>query len=368
MSRHKKLSSTERCLLSKWKKQGLSNIECGKRLGRDKSTIGRELNRNNIKVRVGKYDEVIYEPNHAQFVADERKQKVFSSKQPLKNKQIYGYVIDHLRQGWSPEQIAGRLRKVDYPNDKQWHICHETIYAFIYKQKTDLTKEALKTESILNQKLKSKVDKFITVTDHEKPLWEYLRRKQKRRRIRGGRKSLRVRIPDRVSIHDRPKVVDKRKQFGHWEGDSIEGKGHKNGIHTEYERVSSLTRFERLNRLTADQVITAAKRIFDLLPAPAKLSTTLDNGSEHTKHKELTATTGIKVYFADPYSAYQRGGNENCNLWIRYYYPKGTDFNQIDDEELKDVEWELNNRPRKRLQYKTPQEVFDSYLRGCVSS
>lgn len=227
----------------------------------------------------------------------------------------------------------------------------------------------METQIILDQRLKSaKLNDFVTVTNFDRPLWEYLRRKQKRRRKRGGRKAHRVRIPDRVSIHERPAVVDERIQPGHWEGDSLVGKGRKSGLHTEYERVSSLTRFERMVALTTSEAIKAAEKIFSSLPEELKQTTTWDNGSEHTNHVDLTNQTGIAVYFADPYSAYQRGGNENCNLWVRYYFPKGTDFNLISDDELSDVEWELNNRPRKRLQYLTPQEVFNSYLRGCISS
>jgi IS30 family transposase len=368
LSKHTKLTGTERCLLAKWKNQGLSNIECSKRLGRDKSTIGRELKRNRTKVKVGKYDELIYEPYHAQFVALERKRRAWNAKQPLKNKEIYGFVMDHLRAGWSPESIAGRLRKEEHPDDPSWWICHETIYAFIYKPKTDLAKEALITQSVLDQRLKSKVDYFTTVTDSEKPLWEYLRRKQTKRRKRLGRKVTRVRIPDRVSIQYRPKEVEARIKPGHWEGDSLVGKGRRSGLHTEYERVSSLIRFERMLNLTAKEGVNAAKKIFTPLPDGLRKTTTWDNGLEHTHHKELTNLTGTLVFFADPYSAYQRGGNENANLWIRYYFPKGTDFNQVSDEELRDVEWELNNRPRKRLEYKTPQEVFDLHLRGCISS
>lgn len=341
MSKHRKLTKTERLLLSQWKNEGLSNIECGKRLSRDKSTIGRELKRNWIKVKVGKYHEYIYEPEHAQVVAEGRKQNAFKAKQPLKSKQVFEYVIDNLRGGWSPEQIAGRLRYVEYPDDSSWWICHETIYRYIYS------------------------GKYIF---EDRPLFEYLRRKQKRRRKRGGRKAHRLNIPDRVSIHQRPKEVDKRRKPGHWEGDSLVGLGRKSGLHTEYERVSSLIRFEKMKALTALEALAASEKIFAPLPDDLKRSTTWDNGSEHVSHTELTRQTGIAVYFADPYSAYQRGGNENCNLWIRYYFPKGTDFSKVDDEELSDVEWELNNRPRKRLQYKTPQEVFDSYLRGCISS
>jgi IS30 family transposase len=217
----------------------------------------------------------------------------------------------------------------------------------------------MQQQAILNKKKRGKEKTMVTVTSHTQPLYEYLRRKQKRRQIKHGRKSQRVRIPDRVSIHQRPKVVAKRKQFGHWEGDSIVGDKHASGLHTEYERVSSYIRFERLKRITADEVVIAGKKIFGNLPLHARRSTTLDNGSEHVKHRELS----LQVYFADPYSSWQRGGNENCNLWIRYYFPKGTDFSTIPDEELKDVEWELNNRPKKRLGFKTPQEVFDFHLK-----
>lgn len=324
---HTKLTSTERLLLSSWKQEGLSNKECGKRLGRDVSTIGRELKRNGFKNKEeGVY---IYEPLNADFQAKSRQQKAYSAKQPLKNKQIFSYAMEKLVDGWSPEQIEGRLR-FEHPYNPEWHISYEAIYQYIYAPE-----------------------------NREKKLFEYLRRKQTRRRKKQGRKAQRVRIPDRVSIHDRPKIIAKRKQFGHWEGDSIVGKGHKNGLHTEYERVSSLVRFEYMQAVNALEAVLAAQKIFGILPAHARLSTTLDNGKEHTNHKDF----GLQTYFADPYSSWQRGGNENANLWIRYYFPKKTNFASISNEELKDVEWELNNRPRKRLKFKTPQEVFDSYLK-----
>lgn len=345
-----------------WKKAGLSNKECARRLSRHPSTISRELTRNNTKVSLGKGDwEVIYEPLHAQSVADKRRQKAYDAKHPLKNPDVYSYVLDNLREGWSPEQISGRLREVDHKGEPHWQICMETIYQFIYKPKTDKTKEGQRRAIILNKTLARK-EQQITVTDCERPLWEFLRRKQTKRRKKSGRKSQRVRIPDRVSIHNRPAIVDKRVQFGHWEGDSIVGLGHTSGLHTQYERVSSLTRFEYLDRITSDQSVLAYEKIFGPLPNVAKRSVTFDNGSEHVKHTELTRRWQIATYFADPYSSWQRGGNENANLWIRYYFPKGTDFSTISDEELKDVEWELNNRPRKRLKFKTPQEVFSEYL------
>lgn len=360
MSKHKKLTNTERKLLSNWKKQGLSNKECARRLNRHISTIGRELNRNRVRVTIGKDWEYIYEPIHAQSAAMDRKQNAWLAKQPLKSKKIYTYVFKHLRMGWSPEQITGRLKYL-HPIDTSWHICHETIYQFVYKPKTEITKIGLQQQAILDKRLNSKIN-TITVTDYDRPLWEYLRRKQVKRRKLRGRKVQRVRIPDRVSIHNRPEIINRRKKFGHWEGDSIVGKGHISGLHTEYERVSSLTRFEKVVRINAEGFVQATDKIFGDLPPKARLSTTLDNGSENIGHVKLKQTYGMATYFADPYSAWQRGGNENANLWIRYYFPKKTDFSTITNEELRDVEWELNNRPRKRLGFMTPQEVFDKHL------
>ena len=299
---------------------------------------------------------------HAQYVSENRKQHAWLAKEPLKNKKIYRYVLEKLKDGWSPEQIAGRLKLVDHPDDPTWHICHEAIYQFIYKEKTDVTKRGLKQQAILDKKKQGIDKKVVTVTDHTRPLYEYLRRKQKRRRKLGGRKAQRVRIPDRVSIHERPKEIDERKTFGHWEGDSLIGKGHKNGLHTEYERISSFIAIAYMQKVDTVSFVTAAEEIFDPFPLHAKQSSTLDNGVEHTDHKTVTEKQQIVFYFADPYRACQRGGNENANLWIRYYFPKGTDFSKLTKEELQDVVWELNNRPRKRLGFKTPKEVFTEHL------
>jgi len=325
---HNKLTLSERKLIALWKKQGLSIRECARRLDRSHSTVVREIKRNSFQGKQSRF----YEPLHAQGKAETKRKKAWGVKHPLKNPGIYAFVLEKLRSSWSPEQIAGRLR-FEYPNDQSWWICHETIYRFIYHP-----------------------------NNKSQAWWEYLRRKQKRRREKGKRKAHRVRIPDRVSIHKRPKVVDQRKEFGHWEGDTVVGKNRNNGLHTTYERVSSLTRFEKMNDLGSLASFLAQKRIYQVLPPKARKTTTLDNGSEHVLHHKLKNILGIQSFFADPYCSWQRGGNENANLWIRYYFPKGTDFRTIADEELKDVEWELNNRPRKRLGYQTPLEVFTFHL------
>ena len=364
MSKHTKLTKPERVLLSAWKNSGLSNIECSKRLGRDKSTIGRELKRNRVRVKIGKYHEYIYEPHHAQFVALERKQKAWFAKQPLKNKDVYSYVLDHLRQGWSPEIIAGSLKVVEHPDDPHWHICHETIYAFIYKEKTDLTKQGLISRSVLDKKLECH-NKAITVTDFDRPLYEFLRRKQTKRRKKSGRKVHRSRIPDRVSIHLRPEVINNRSEFGHWEGDTVEGIGHKDGVHTEVERISRLITAKYVKAIDSQSALNAQRDIFIPLPKKARRSTTLDNGKEthlHFKLRDGKDGLNMQTYHADPYSSWQRGTNENGNGLLRCYFPKGTDFSKVSEGELADVVWELNNRPRKLLQYKTAQEVFNEHL------
>lgn len=267
--KHKKFTQTERELLSQWLIQGVAKKECARLLGRDIRTIQREIIRNKTRVAVGWNDwQMLYEPIHAQHIAEQRKQHAFLAKQPLKNKQIYSYILKHLRQGWSPEQIAGRLRNVDHPDDPSWHICHETIYQFIYKKKTAMTKQGIRQLSILDKTKRGKEKTVVTVTDHERPLWEYLRRKQVKRRKLAGRKVQRVRIQDRVSIHQRPTIVSERTEFGHWEGDSIVGRDHASGLHTEYERVTSMTRIEKMDRITAAQAVLAAQNIFRAIPYP----------------------------------------------------------------------------------------------------
>jgi transposase, IS30 family len=364
LNKHTKLTKPERVLIFEWRKQGLCNNEIANRLGRDRSTIGRELKRNQIKVKVGKSDELIYEPKHAQFVAMERKQHAFNAKQPLKNKNIYGYVLDHLRAGWSPENIAGRLKKEDHPNDPSWWICHETIYAFIYKEKTDLSKQGLISRAILDQRLVTH-NQAITVTDFDRPLYEYLRRKQTKRRKKLGRKVHRSNIPDRVSIHLRSELINQRLEFGHWEGDTVEGRGHKDGVHTEVERLSRLIKAKIVKAIDSQSALDAQRNIFTPLPKKARKSTTLDNGREtylHFKLRDDEDGLNMATFHADPYSSWQRGTNEHGNGLLRCYFPKGTDFSKVTEEELEDVVWELNNRPRKILQYKTAQEVFDLHL------
>lgn len=322
-----RITPSERDCLALWKAEGVSIKECARRLRRESSTVSRELRRNGWKKKW-------YVAIHAQGKADTRLLIRAHGKQPLKNPDIYAYVTEKLHEGWSPDQIVGKMR-LEHPADTHWKICHETIYRWIYHPKQ---------------------------VHCDKPWYEYLRRKQKKRKKYKGRKVQRECIPDRVSIHLRPDEVNTRKQFGHWEGDTIEGRGHKNGVHTEVERCSRLIAGRKVSAITSEIALAAQKQIFTGLPSQACKSTTLDNGRETHLHYQLRTEIGMMTYHADPYSSWQRGTNENGNWHLRYYFPKGTDFTTVSEEELQDVINEINSRPRKILGYLTAQEMFNKLL------
>jgi len=309
----------ERDKLARWKAQGVSNKECARRLGRAVSTIGRELKRHSAQ---GNYAAI-----HAHSQAWGRAEKSAHSKRPLKNQQVYAYVTEHLREGWSPDQIAGRM-ELEHPDDPSCRITAETIYRWVYDPR-----------------------------QADQRWWEYLRRKQKKRRKRNGRGVRRSRIPDRISIHQRSAVVNDRHEVGHWEGDSVESKGHRGGLHTEVERMSRFLVARKVPALTSQATSFVQRQIFAEMPAELRRSTTLDNGRENHLHARLHALK-MRTYFADPYSAWQRGTNENGNWHLRRYFPKGTDFAAVADDELQDVVDEINNRPRKILGYATARETL----------
>jgi len=192
--------------------------------------------------------------------------------------------------------------------------------------------------------------------------WEYLPRGHKKRKHWHGRSVHKSQIPKRVSIHDRPEVVDQNSQFGHFEGDSVEGKGHKSGVHTEVERVSRMYFVRKVNNISSEKTLKAQEDIFGGIDDDGVVkSVTLDNGRENHLHYKLN-DIGIKTFFCDPYCSWQRGANEYHNSLLRRYFPKGTDFNNVTQEEIDDVVWEINNTPRKCLGFYTAYEVYLSKL------
>lgn len=339
MKKHKKFTPQERELLANYLASGKSKRECGRLLSRPLKTIKAEIKRNGSRVRdqCGKFI-FIYVAISAQAKAERRQQNSVNNKQPLKNPKVYRYVTKHLRKGWSPEAIAGRLRK-KHPDDDSWHICHETIYEWIFDQVG-----------------KDKDTGFYW--------YEYLRRKQKRRKTQKGRSVHQSHIPDRVSISQRPEVINNREEFGHWEGDSIEGRRQDgSGLHTEVERMSRKIKAVKVSAITSQEAILAQEKIFIKVPTPARKSTTLDNGRENHLHVKLRESLGMKTYHAHPYSSFERGTNEHANWLLRYYFPKGTDFSTVTDKELRSVVRELNNRPRKILGFQTANEVYYQLLK-----
>lgn len=337
MKKRTKITARERDLLAQYLAEGNNKSECARKLKRPRKTVVEEIKRNStwVKLSDGRR-ELRYISISAQAKAEGRKAHANEAKHPLKNRDIYAYTIERLRWGWSPEQIAGRLRK-DNLNDPRWHICHETIYRWIYQKGN---------------------------TDNGKPWYEYLRRKQKKRKRKTSRKVHRCQIPDRVSIHKRPKRIDNRTEFGHWESDSVEGpRSKKAGLHTEVERMSRRIKALKVKDLSSQEALDAQVSIFEPEPPTARKSTTHDNGKETHKHYKLRSKLGMDTYHADPYSSYQRGTNEHGNWHIRYYFPKGTDFDEITDEELQEVVEEINNRPRKILGYRTANEAYYELLK-----
>lgn len=314
------LSSSDRDSIAVWFAAGVPIREIARRLRRDHSVISREIRRN----KSGKH----YVAIAAAAKSKKRKQEA-GLREPLGNPKLYAYVLARLRDGWSPEQIAGRLK---LKNNGVVVISYETIYRFIYREE--------------NKRLK---------------LWQRLPQGHAKRRKWHGRKASVERIPNRVSIHDRPEIIETREEFGHWEGDSIVGLGKHHGIHTEVERKTRYLLAKLLPKLDSENSVHAQKKIFDDLPNHAKKTTTLDNGLEFVRHQELTEATGTKVYFADPYCSGQRGTNENTNGLLRRYLPKKTSFRGVSQAELNNIVAEINNRPRKCLGFAKPAELFMSY-------
>jgi IS30 family transposase len=207
------------------------------------------------------------------------------------------------------------------------YVCPETIYAWLYQDEW---------------------------AHDEEMLYHYLRYGRKNRRKQSGRSKHRSKIPNRVSIHHRPSIVNNRVEVGHWEGDSVIY-SHKMAINTLNELTTGLVAFTKLRRKTARLTATAITHQLKHYQAD---TLTLDNGSEFVNHEHITKETGIMIYFADPYSSWQRGTNENTNMLLRGYLPKKHNIQNLTQDELNEIAQELNNRPRKRLGYKTPNEVY----------
>jgi len=306
----------------------LSLRKIAAQLGRSPSTISREINRNG--------GHRCYRASKADNLAWERALRPKTCKL-AGNRCLIRVLNEKLKLFWSPQQIAGWL-KCEYPNDECYHVSHETIYRSLFIQARGVLK---------------------------KQLLQCLRSK---RRIRRPKKATMKnkglgQIPEAVSIRERPASVEDRAVPGHWEGDLIEGcKG--TFIATLVERHSRYVMLAKVKNKTTDEVINALIKQSKKMPKELYKSLTWDRGSELTNHKEFTLATDIKVYFCDPHSPWQRGSNENTNRLLRQYFPKGTDLSKHSQRKLDSVARQLNERPRKTLEYKTPADK----LNECVAS
>jgi IS30 family transposase len=243
-----------------------------------------------------------------------------------------GHVVDKLRAGWTPQSISGRLAR-DHPGEADKQVSCETLYAWIY-----------------------------SAAQRHRRLWEYLPRGRDKRRERAGRRVHSSKIDRRVSIRHRPAGCDDRSEFGHWEGDSVIGARGGAALHTEVERTTRFLAVRKVQAVTSEQAVHAQLAVFGALPPAARRSTTTDNGAEFHRHWETADRLGMDTYFADPYSAYQRGTNEHFNGRIRRYLPKGTSFDDLTETELDAIVQDINNQPRKVLGWATPAEAFNQQL------
>lgn len=325
MKSYRQLSYEELVKIETLLSEDYSVHEIAIKLSRDKSTIYRCISKNSC----GSDCVADFKANVAYELIQTRKLNSSKPRRILPNSIIEKYIVDLIEEYWSPEQIAGM-----YTQDTKESLCHETIYQYIYTHKPKLVKM-------------------------------YFRRKGKK--YQHDRKS-KYQILNRRMIDERPADVELRRDIGHWEGDTIIGKNHKGAILTNVERKSGKLIAKKLPNRCAESVLKATLEDFKDLPSRLCISMTYDNGREFASHQDIEKETGMTVYFARAYAPWQRGSNESINGLLRQFIPKGTDFDTVSDEDLQKYVNLLNNRPRKRHGWLTPNQLFNQELNNCRTS
>ena len=324
------LTLAEREDISRGIASGSSIREIARHLDRAASTVGREITRHGGRpaYRAHEADNQAWEsalrPKKCLLALHWRLREVVASKLVLE---------------WSPEQISGWL-KTEYPEDERMRVSHETIYRSLFIQARGVLK---------------------------KELMDHLRTKRRMRRSRHSRifKDSRGRIADAISIRERPAEVEDRAVPGHWEGDLLSGSKNSHMV-TLVERHSRFAMLIKVPSKDTAVVVTALSRHIRKLPATLRRSLTWDRGLEMAKHKDFTVATDVKVYFCDPQSPWQRGTNENTNLLLRQYFPRGTDLSGYSQAQLDQVALRLNQRPRKTLGFQTPASKLHASVASTV--
>lgn len=323
--KHLTIEEREKIQEMLWQKKSVRSI--AKQLNRSPSSVSREINKNRDSLNRQRYI-----PRTANEKAIKNRSKR-GRKKRLKNDKVRDYVIKHLKLGWSPEQIANTVE-----NEVDESISHEAIYQYIYAQ--------------------------IHRGGHGYPkpncedLRPYLARRRKRRAQKGMRKSYRVDKGPLPSIEDRPKEVDLRINVGHWEDDLIVSKQSTVKLKTINERYSGLVFIKKVKNGTIEESNKAIFERLNKIPQKYLKTLTMDRGSENLGYEEIESKLGLDCYYAHAYHAWERGCNENLNGLIRRFLPKKTDFRTVSNDEINKIEYLLNTRPRKRLGWKTPYEVF----------
>ena len=318
---YKHLTMDERNVIRRMRFLGHNQAQIARCLGRHPGTIGRELNRNT------QFDGR-YSPGVAQIKASLRR-RAHVQRPKTGNALLMAYVAERLHRRWSPQQIAGRLREVPGLTLGGATISHTSIYRWIW-----------------------------ACPQRARRLRPYLRVACKSRRKPYGKPSRRGQIPGRVSIDERPEVVTERRRLGDWEGDTVVGRGRNGYVATCVDRTSRYLVARKLDACSSRNLKEGLHDAMRRLPAAKRKTLTVDNGREFACHKDLRRLLGLAVYFAHPYSSWERGTNENTNGLLRQYVPKKMDFSQLTDWQVASYVLELNHRPRKCLNYRTPAEVF----------
>jgi len=307
-----------------WAKSSIRAI--ARELKRSPSSVSREIERNRPPERNR------YTPRLAQERATEHRKKR-GREERLKNDVLRSYVISHLKLGWSPEQIAATTKDAVGAS-----ISHETIYQFVYARVS-------KASNLMYR--------------HQEDLRPYLARHRRARMHKGMRKPYRIDKGPLPSIESRPCDVNERNDIGHWEDDSIVcSPTIPVRLRTTNERKSGIVFIDKADDRTMAEANRITMKRFESLPPHLRKTLTRDRGSENFGYEELQEKLGIQCFFAHAYHSWERGSNENTNGLIRRFFPKKTDFRSVTDEEIRMVERLLNSRPRKRLGWKTPYEVF----------
>ena len=326
------LTREERHVFHAYLNENLSLRNIEKRIKRKASGLCREIKENS---KDGTRDG--YDPDFAHLKSQFRKWDA-NRRKPLKSREVMEYVLEKLKAEWSPDQIAKTI-KLDHPDSSAMRISHETVYQFINSEEG---KELGIVSSLRRGKFRKKKKKRNSPMDPKKQA-----------------------IPDRISIHERHSIVSKRCRFGDWESDLMEGnRSSKIVLSVQKELKSQNVLLAKLKDKSSDETRKDIIRKFRSLPKSLKRTITFDNGRENAQHMKLTKALGIRTYFCDPYSSWQKGSVENIIGLIRQYIPKGTDLSTISSKRIQEIQDKLNNRPRKCLGYKTPHQVLSKHLKN----